>query len=232
MFRVVALLLFSLCSVAAAPQTAEDACDGLRVSVAMSREKPCIKPGSGASFKDCANCPEMVIVPDGTFTMGSPSREPERKDDEGLQHRVTIPRPFAVGKFAVTFAEWDACAADGGCGRLRPDDKGWGRGDRPVINVNWNDAKAYAAWLSKKIGASYRLLSEAEREYVTRAGDGDAVLVGIVNHAGTGELRRRRRPLQGRGQQGRVPVQDAAGAVFQAEPMGALSGPRQCSGVG
>jgi hypothetical protein len=156
--------------------------------------KPCIKPGSGQSFKDCPECPEMVIAPSGSFTMGSPDgktlvvplpgklainpyerfavqlAEPERDAAEGPQHDVQIAKPFVVGRFAVTFAEWDACAADGGCGRYRPSDEGWGRDDRPVINVSWNNAKAYVAWLSMKNGKSYRLLSEAEREYVTRAG--------------------------------------------------------------
>ena len=69
-----------------------------------------------------------------------------------------------------TFAEWDVCAVDGGCGRYRPDDHGWGRGDRPVINVSWNDAQKYMRWLSDETGEEYRLLSEAEWEYVARAG--------------------------------------------------------------
>lgn len=124
----------------------------------------------GHSFKDCPVCPEMVVVPAGSFTMGSPESEEERLSVEGPPHEVTIPKPFAVGRFAVTFSEWDACVADGGCGGYRPEDQGWSRGDRPVINVNWNDAKAYVAWLSKKTGKAYRLLSEAEREYVARAG--------------------------------------------------------------
>jgi formylglycine-generating enzyme required for sulfatase activity len=129
-------------------------------------------PGAGKteSFKDCLGCPEMVVVPQGSFTMGSPKDEPERLSNEGPQHRVTIAKPFAVGRFAVTFAEWDACAADGGCGGFRPADEGWGRGELPAINVNWDDAKAYAKWLADKTGKNYRLLSEAEREYVTRAG--------------------------------------------------------------
>jgi formylglycine-generating enzyme required for sulfatase activity len=101
--------------------------------------------------------------------MGSPPSEPERRTDEE-QVRVTITRPFAVGKFAVTFDQWDACVADGGCNGYKPDDHGWGRGNRPVINVNWDDAKAYAEWLSRKTGRTYRLPSEAEREYATRAG--------------------------------------------------------------
>ena len=102
--------------------------------------------------------------------MGSPASETERTPREGPQHRVTFARPFAVGKFAVTFDEWDACVADGGCNGYKPKDEGWGRDKRPVINVNWDDAQAYVAWLSRKTGKTYRLLSEAEREYVTRAG--------------------------------------------------------------
>ena len=122
------------------------------------------------TFKECANCPEMMVVPAGSFTMGSPTSEPGHSAEEGPQHTVTIARQFAVGRFEVTFDEWDACAADGGCNGYKPSDEGWGRGRRPVINVSWDDAKAYVAWLSKKTGKSYRLLSEAEYEYATRAG--------------------------------------------------------------
>lgn len=102
--------------------------------------------------------------------MGSPTSEPGRSADEDPQHRVRIARPFAVGRFEVTFDEWDACAADAGCNGYKPSDEGWGRGRRPVINVSWDDARAYIAWLSKKTGKSYRLLSESEYEYATRAG--------------------------------------------------------------
>src|SRR5580693_6375209 len=122
------------------------------------------------TFRECANCPEMMVVPAGSFTRGSPTSEPGHSADEGPQHTVTIARQFAVGRFEVTFDEWDACAADGGCNGFKPSDEGWGRGRRPVINVSWDDAKAYVAWLSKKTGKSYRLLSEAEREYITRTG--------------------------------------------------------------
>jgi formylglycine-generating enzyme required for sulfatase activity len=131
------------------------------------RERP-LKPKD--SFKECGKCPEMVAVPAGSFTMGSPAREPHRHDNEGPQHLVTLAKPFAVGRFAVTFDEWEACIAEGGCNSYRPGDESWGRGRRPVFNVSWDDSRAYVAWLSKKAGKIYRLLSEAEREYVTRAG--------------------------------------------------------------
>jgi formylglycine-generating enzyme required for sulfatase activity len=121
------------------------------------------------TFKDCAACPEMVVAPAGSFTMGSPDIEWERSDDEGPQRLVTLERPFAVGRFAVTFDEWDACVGAGGCNHYRPTDQGWGRGRRPVINVSWNDAKAYVEWIAKTTGKPYRLLSEAEYEYAARA---------------------------------------------------------------
>jgi formylglycine-generating enzyme required for sulfatase activity len=114
------------------------------------------------------------VIPTGTFTMGSPDSELNRGRFEGPQHVVTFAQPFAVAKFAVTFAEWDACVAEGGCNGYVPKDAGWGRGRRPVINVSWDDANAYVAWLSGKTGKIYRLLSEAEREYVTRAGTSTA----------------------------------------------------------
>ena len=121
-------------------------------------------------FKECDQCPEMVVVPAGSFTMGSPASELGRDIDEGPQHNVTIAKPFAVARFPVTFDEWDACVADGGCNGYKPGDQGWGRGRRPVINVSWDGATAYAAWLSHKTGKAYRLLTEAEWEYAARAG--------------------------------------------------------------
>ena len=123
----------------------------------------------GTVFQDCPECPEIVVVPSGEFMMGSPDSEPKRLDDEGPVHRVTIPAAFAVGKYEVTFEEWDACVSAGGCNH-KPEDKGWGRGRLPVIYVSWDDAQEYVSWLSKKTGKTYRLLSEAEWEYVARAG--------------------------------------------------------------
>jgi formylglycine-generating enzyme required for sulfatase activity len=148
-------------------------------------------------FKECDKCPDMVVVPTGSFTIGSPESEPGRLDamggsDEGPLHKVTIGAPFAVGRFAVTFDEWDACVAEQGCDRYRPmgeewsrleaallalanaeqeqRDKLWRGGRQPAIFISWDDAAAYVKWLSRKTGKTYRLLSEAEREYVTRAG--------------------------------------------------------------
>ena len=123
-----------------------------------------------AAFRDCVRCPLMVRVPPGSFVMGSPASEADRSDDEGPRHTVVIEYPLAVGVFEVTFEEWDACSRAGGCGRFVPDDQGWGRGRRPVINVSWEDAQAYLSWLSRESGEEYRLLSEAEWEYVARAG--------------------------------------------------------------
>jgi len=125
---------------------------------------------AGAVFRDCPECPEMVVVPAGEFMMGSPPSEEGRYDSEGPVHRVTIAEPFAAGKYEVTFEEWDACVSGGGCGGYRPGDEGWGRGRRPVINVSWEEARAYVDWLSRKTGEAYRLLSEAEWEYAARAG--------------------------------------------------------------
>ncbi|WP_419860748.1 formylglycine-generating enzyme family protein [Candidatus Palauibacter sp.] len=122
-----------------------------------------------ATFRDCAFCPQMVVVPPGTFTMGSPESEEFRDAVEGPRHSVTIGAPFAVGVHEVTFAEWDACVRMGGC-RYTPADRRWGRERRPVIHVSWEDAQAYVSWLSGLTGQRYRLPSEAEWEYVARAG--------------------------------------------------------------
>ena len=126
----------------------------------------------GSVFRDCVECPEMVVVPSGSFLMGSPNSEDDRYGNEGPRHRVNIGYSLAVGVYEVTFAEWNACVADGGCGGYRPNDRGWGRGNQPVIHVNWKDAQSYVRWLSAKTGHNYRLLSESEWEYVARAGTG------------------------------------------------------------
>jgi formylglycine-generating enzyme required for sulfatase activity len=147
------------------------------------------------SFRECAPatdyCPEMIIIPAGSFMMGSPLTEKGRLPNEGPQHQVTFARPFAVSKFAVTFAEWDICASHGDCDP-QISDASFGRGQHPVIDVTWDDAMRYAAWLSKMTGRPYRLLSEAEYEYAARAGTttaypwGDDIGVNNANCKGCG----------------------------------------------
>jgi formylglycine-generating enzyme required for sulfatase activity len=127
-----------------------------------------VEPGrgdfkAGDMFRDCSDCAELVVIPAGSFDMGSTT------EYENPVHRVTIAKPFAIGRYEVTFNEWDKCVEDGGC-KYRPDDREWGRGDRPVINVSWLDAKAFVTWLSQKTGKTYRLPTEAEWEYAARGG--------------------------------------------------------------
>ena len=122
------------------------------------------------SFKECDTCPEMVVVPAGSFTMGTPADEPYRLKGEDPQHRVTIAKPFAVGRFTITFDEWDVCVAEGGCQRRKGGDRGDGRGRLPADGIDYAEAQSYLAWLSKKVGRTYRLPSESEREYFARAG--------------------------------------------------------------
>jgi formylglycine-generating enzyme required for sulfatase activity len=206
---------------------ARDAYSGFRVAATLSEEKlaalpeaafgvetaevapvlplpealePLVEPGAG--FRDCPECPEMVMIPAGGFMMGSGDAEiaylvSDEGDDAGShadetpRHQVTFARPFAVGRTEVTFAEWDACVAAGGCSH-RPGDEGWGRGERPVINVSWDDAQEYVRWLSRRTSHEYRLLSEAEWEYAARAGTetnrwwGDAIGQGNANCDGCG----------------------------------------------
>ena len=157
-----------------------------------AEEAATLAQSPGQVFRECENCPQMVVVPAGSFTMGSLVREPERSGDEGPQRPVTIGKPFAAGMFPVTFGEWAVCADEGGCkGNRVPSDENWGRSERPAVNVSWNNAKEYISWLNWKTnGGHYRLLSEAEWEYAARAGTtsrfswGDGLGEGNANCAG------------------------------------------------
>jgi formylglycine-generating enzyme required for sulfatase activity len=154
----------------------------IQVSVGQRAKLVSLKPGE--SIRDLDAGPEMVLVAPGKFWMGS--KDGEGGDNERPRHEVTIAKPLLVGKYPVTFAEFDYFKKHGGAMFSKlvfkeselPDDQGWGRGRRPVINVSWDDARAYVAWLSKATGKTYRLLSEAEWEYCCRAGTTTAYSVG------------------------------------------------------
>ena len=151
---------------------------------AVSSPSPAPQPGGaqasapaptrqpGEAFSDALSSgapgPEMVVIPAGRFRMGCVSGQ-GCLDDEQPVHDVTIPQAFAVSKYEVTFEDYDRFTNPN-----QVDDAGWGRGRRPVINVSWNDAQEYVAWLSRQTGQTYRLLSEAEWEYVARAGSSSA----------------------------------------------------------
>src|SRR5258708_2188134 len=121
-------------------------------------------PEPGDVFRDCPDCSDMVVVPSGDFKMGS-----EETIYEKPVHLVTLANPFAIGRREVTFDEWDLCVTDGGC-NFRPSDYGWGRGNRPVVDVSWTDAKAFTTWLSRKTGKSSPLPTEPERQHAAPAG--------------------------------------------------------------
>jgi formylglycine-generating enzyme required for sulfatase activity len=130
--------------------------------------------------------PVMVIIPGGRFLMGSPENEAGRKNDE-RQHEVEV-ESFAIGQYAVTFEEYDRFAQ--ATGRSKPKDQGWGRGRHPVINVTWQDAVAFAEWLSAQTGEHYRLPTEAEWEFACRAGTttpfhfGETISTDLANYDG------------------------------------------------
>jgi formylglycine-generating enzyme required for sulfatase activity len=145
----------------------------IKPNVLNSAAEKALRPKD--TFKECASeqgkdyCPEMVVVPAGSFIMGSPATEQNHRDNEGPQHNVTIAAPFAVSRFELTFDEWDTCVKYGDCGE-GVSDNGFGRGQLPAVNLTWHDAQRYAAWLSRVTERPYRLLTDAEFEYAARGG--------------------------------------------------------------
>ena len=192
---------------------------------------PARVPAPGQTFRDRlktgADGPLMVVIPAGRFRMGSPPDEPERSDDEGPQHEVRIAAPFAMGVYAVTFEDYERFCDD--TKRQKPEDQGWGRGDRPVINVSWEDARAYCAWLGV---ADRARLPAAERGGVgvrLPGRHGDAVPFRPTYHHGPGQLRWQLH-LQ-RLRQGRIPRADRAGGLFPAQRLRAVRHARQRLGM-
>jgi formylglycine-generating enzyme required for sulfatase activity/class 3 adenylate cyclase len=157
-----------------------------KVPVLSANQEQALKPKD--TFKECTHCPQMIVLPAGRFTMGSPTEEPGRKADEGPQHDVAIASPFAVGTFGVTRDEFAAFVTDTGYETgskciiwLGPSgsekegfswrNPGFGQtGSHPVVCVSWSDAQSYVNWLNKKTAKHYHLLSESEWEYAARAG--------------------------------------------------------------
>jgi formylglycine-generating enzyme required for sulfatase activity len=186
---------------------------------AMPASRESLAPGR--EFRDCGVCPEMVVIPAGSFTMGSPQSEPGRLPDEGPQHNVTIGYPLAVAKFPVMRHQYARFASETARASNQWQNAGFRQTPKdPVVKVSWDDAKAYVAWLSKKTGHSYRLLSESEFEYASRAGTTTAYWWGndagdVCSHANAREC----------GHDGTVPVgsypanafglHDTAGNVWQ-----------------
>ena len=162
----------------------------MQSAVLTEEQEKAAAVAAGSEFKECAvACPLMVVIPPGKFAMGSPDDEVDRTKGEGPRHEVTISRAFGVSKSEVTFEQWDACVAAAACPRAVDS---WGRGKMPVIDVSWDGAKRYVAWLSRVTGKEYRLLTEAEWEYAARAGTstrypwGDEPGIGHANCNGCG----------------------------------------------
>jgi formylglycine-generating enzyme len=188
-FGAVAIAGFAFAGVIFFERNAERIPNAQPVQLASVIQPPSVP--AGGTFQDCADsCPEMVVIPPGKFLMGSRANEPLHRADEGPQHQVTIAYWFAVSRFDVTRAEYARFASETGrppgesCSTLLPSGRfietpgaGWANpgfnqtSQDPVVCMNWDDASAYADWLSRKTAKPYRLLSEAEWEYAARAGN-------------------------------------------------------------
>lgn len=195
-----------------------------------------IKPGSGEGFHDAPFAPEMVVVPPGSFMMGSPDDEPERESAEAPQHRVTIATPFAIGRDAITRGQFAAFVNesghkmedgaevwDGSKWKLDASkswrDPGFAQDDNhPVVCVSHDDAQSYAKWLREKTGKGYRLSSEAEWEYACRAATttpfwwGTSITPEQANYDGTADV------YKGGGKKGERRKKTMPVASFQPNP--------------
>jgi len=160
-------------------------------TAAPAAETPSVQVGQ--IYRDCAACPDMVVLAGGLYRMGSPASEVGRGEDEGPQREVAI-APFALARTEITFAQWDACVAGGGCNASAGDDRRWGRDAQPAIGLAWTDAQAYVTWLNAQVeaGPRYRLPSEAEWEFGARAGAATAFAFGDALTSAQGVLRARR----------------------------------------
>ena len=163
------------------------------------------KPGT--IFKDCDTCPEMVVLPKGSFIMGSASGNIHEKPIQ----KITIDRALAAGRYEITFDEWDSCRKELGCSS-QVFDRDWGRGRRPLMNVLYADAQEYISWLSRKTGQSYRLPSEAEWEFAARAGTTSEYWWGNSMKPGKANCRKCGTPWSG--------IQTAPVGSFKPNPWG------------
>ena len=150
----------------------QEADDALEQLIAANAPPPGEDVNLGNYFRECVDCPDMAALSGGKFIHGSPVDEKSRDAAEKVATEEVINYRFAIGAREVTYAQWDACVADGGCSAAAASDPGWGRGRQPVVNVSWRDAVGYTQWLSKKTGQNYRLPTEAEWEFAARAGAG------------------------------------------------------------
>lgn len=167
-----------------------------RSTYAQSRSNAAAEPGQ--TFAECRNCPEMIVLPAGSFMLGSPENEPLRRENEP-QMRIAFANPFALSATPVTWDQWEACVRDNWCdgagveialttlpdGEPNPNFSDWGRGTRPVVGVSWYDAQKFVGWVNAKAGLDdlYRLPSESEWEYGARAGTTSAFPWGpVIDH--------------------------------------------------